>query len=472
MAITLTSSRPITAAIYVRISRDDAGDMLGVRRQEKDARALCERKGWLVGEVFADDDVSAWSGVTRPGYRQMLAAISAREVDAVVAYDLDRLHRIPRELEEFFDACDRAGLVNLATVSGDVDLGTNDGRLVARIMGAVAKKSSDDTSRRLRRKFDEMAEQGRPHGGRAFGYDADGMTVRPDEAALVREAAKDVLAGESLAAIARRWNDLGSRTSQRGRLWTGTVVRFVLTNPRQAGLRVHRGEVVGPGAWPAIVDRATHERLVAILTGPGRRQAPARRTAFTGLVRCARCGATMSRDASARGGDKSKLPTYRCHRLEGRVGCNGISISAMPLEQVVVEAVLHRLDSPSLVERMGAGMVPGLDQHDELAQLEDRLAELAELWAAGELTKAEWMTARKAIERRVAAARRAVVRSGKSAVLADYGKPGALRAVWSDLSPERQRAVLAAVIDYVEVRPATRRGPRFDDARINVEWRN
>ena len=465
MAITLQSTSPIRAAIYVRISRDDAGDMLGVRRQEKDARALCDRKGWTVGEVFCDDDVSAWSGVVRPGYRRMLEAIAARDVDAVVAYDLDRLHRIPRELEEFFEACDNVALVNLATVSGDVDLGTNDGRLVARIMGAVAKKSSDDTSRRLRRKFDEMAEQGRPHGGRAFGYDADGVTVRPDEAALLRQAAKDVLAGESLAGIARRWNDLGVRTSQRARPWTGTVVRFVLTNPRQAGLRVHRGEVVGPGAWPAIVDRATHERLVATLAGPGRRQAPPRRTPFTGLVRCGLCGEKMTRDAVG------SLPTYRCHKVVGRIGCGRMSISAVPLERIVVEAVLLRLDTPALVEHLADADAPAGNQDDELAQLEGRLGELAELWAAGDLTKGEWMTARKGIERRLDAARRAVVRSGKSAVLADYSKPGALRAAWPDLSSDRQRAVLAAIIDRINVLPATRRGPRFDGARIDLVWR-
>ena len=466
MAI-LQSIGPVRAAVYCRISRDDAGDMLGVRRQEKDARALCERKGWSVVEVFADDDVSAWSGVVRPGYRSMLEAIAARDVDAVVAYDLDRLHRIPRELEEFFEACDRVALVNLATVSGDVDLGTNDGRMMARIMGAVARKSSDDTSRRLRRKFDEMAEQGRPHGGRAFGYDADGMTIRPDEAALLKQAAKDVLAGESLAAIARRWNDLGVLTPQRGRPWGGTVVRAVLTGPRQAGLRVHRREVVGPGAWPAILDRATHERLVATLTGANRRQAPPRRTPFTALVRCGRCGATMTRDTAR------ELPTYRCHKSEGRAGCNGTSISALPLERIVEEAVLRRYDSPDLAAQVrDIKDVPAANQHDELAALEGRLAELAELWASGELTKPEWLVARKSIERRLETARRAVVRSGKSAVLADYATPGALRAAWIDLTPERKRAILAAAIDYIEVLPATRRGPRFDDRRIDVKWRD
>ena len=92
----------------------------------------------------------------------MLADIAGGQVDAVVVWHLDRLHRQPRELEQFFDVCDRAGGVALATVSGDVDLATHDGRFHARIMGAVAAKSSDDMSRRLRRKAQELARNGQP----------------------------------------------------------------------------------------------------------------------------------------------------------------------------------------------------------------------------------------------------------------------------------------------------------------------
>ena len=155
-------SRP---GVYCRISKDDAGDLLGVTRQEKDATALCERKGWPVVRVFTDDDVSAWSGRRRPAYEAMLQALEAGEITAVAVYDLDRLHRQPRDLERFFDVCDRAGVKDLASVAGDVDLGTSDGRLLARIMGAVAAKSSDDTSRRIKRKLDDVAAEGRKHGG-------------------------------------------------------------------------------------------------------------------------------------------------------------------------------------------------------------------------------------------------------------------------------------------------------------------
>src|SRR5947209_1189182 len=149
------------AAIYARISSDRGGDQLGVRRQVKDCEALAERKGWEVAERYVDDDVSAYTGRHRPAYRQMLDDISGGVVDAVVVWHLDRLHRQPKELEEFFEVCDRAGVRALASVTGDVDLATDDGRFMARILGAVARKESDDKSRRIRRKALELAQAGK-----------------------------------------------------------------------------------------------------------------------------------------------------------------------------------------------------------------------------------------------------------------------------------------------------------------------
>ncbi|MBA3489531.1 MAG: recombinase family protein, partial [Longispora sp.] len=54
------------AGIYVRISQDREGAGLGVARQETDCRALCERLGWTVVDVYADNDTSAYSGAPRP----------------------------------------------------------------------------------------------------------------------------------------------------------------------------------------------------------------------------------------------------------------------------------------------------------------------------------------------------------------------------------------------------------------------
>ena len=105
----------------------------------EDCERLVARQGWGVEERYVDDDVSAYSGKPRPAYRRMLDDLRGGYLDAVVVWDLDRLHRQPRELEEFFDLCKAAGVSKLASVSGDVDLSTHDGQFLARILGAVAE---------------------------------------------------------------------------------------------------------------------------------------------------------------------------------------------------------------------------------------------------------------------------------------------------------------------------------------------
>jgi hypothetical protein len=89
---------PAHAAICARISSDPAGAGLGVARQADDCHALCERLGWPVAQVHRDNDVSAYSGRPRPQWRQPLADIDSRLVDAIVCWHVDRLTRSAREL--------------------------------------------------------------------------------------------------------------------------------------------------------------------------------------------------------------------------------------------------------------------------------------------------------------------------------------------------------------------------------------
>jgi DNA invertase Pin-like site-specific DNA recombinase len=150
------------AGIYTRISWDPDGNRAGVERQRVDCEFLCVDRGWDIAQHFEDNDRSAYSGKRRPAYERLLAAVEERRLDAIVTWHNDRLHRSPRELEAFIDLVEQSG-VRVAVVSGgDYDLTTPEGRFTARIVGAVARKESEDRSRRVRRKHLELAEQGRP----------------------------------------------------------------------------------------------------------------------------------------------------------------------------------------------------------------------------------------------------------------------------------------------------------------------
>ena len=130
---------PVRAGVYARISSDREGDGLGVGRQLEDCQQLAQLRGWAVVESYVDDDVSAYSGKARPQYARMLDDLRTGSINAVLVYHLDRLHRQPKELEEFFEVCKEAGVDDLATVTGRIDLADPDGDadVIAREVNAI-----------------------------------------------------------------------------------------------------------------------------------------------------------------------------------------------------------------------------------------------------------------------------------------------------------------------------------------------
>lgn len=454
----------LRAVGYARISKDDTLEGRGVARQTEDIEVLCQREGWELLEVLTDNDVSAsrYSRKKRPGYAELLARIETGAVDRAVVYDVDRLLRQPRELEDLIDLCEkRNGAFGLHNVNGELDLVTSSGRFVARMLVAKAAMESDDLSRRHKRANDQKAAEGRPHGARAFGYEADGVTVNEAEAEQLRRAAVDVLAGTSLNAIARRWNELGITTPQRARPWSGTVVKAVLTNPRQAGLRVHRGEVVGPGIWEPILDRETHERLVAHLNRK-RPRTPSRRTPFTSLIRDAATGVPLDRDV-VRG-----RPTYRGHKRPGREA-TGVSIAAEPLESLILEAVFTVIEDAALSEAAG-DVLAAMNTPAGIGAIEDDLRLLAEDFGNGTITRAEWLAARQPLERRLDEARAALELEQR-----EQSRPTVdvnLRDRWSELDVDTQREILASLIEAVLIHPAEKKGgPGIETGRVDIRWR-
>src|SRR3712207_2313345 len=254
-------SQRTAVAVYARISQDRDGEGLGVKRQLDDCRAEAQRRGWTVAGEYVDDDVSAFSGKFRPAYTRLLADLADGLRDAVIVWHLDRLHRRPIELEQFVATCTRAGVSDVVTLHGNFDLGTGDGLLVARLLSAVAANESDAKRRRGRRKMQELAEAGKPHGGgtRPFGFEADKVTHRADEAEVIRDLAARALAGESLTSLTKWLDDTDVRTVT-GKPWRTPTVRQLLLNPRIYGMRSHRdGESLTPAVWQPIISAAQGE---------------------------------------------------------------------------------------------------------------------------------------------------------------------------------------------------------------------
>jgi site-specific DNA recombinase len=443
-----------------------------VERQLEDCERLAARRGWEIAERFVDDDISAWSGKYRPAYARCLEALDLGVLDGLVVYDLDRLHRQPRELEELIDLCQRLRLTHVASASGDIDLTTPDGQFQARILGAVAKKESDDKSRRIRRKHEEIAANGRVSGGgsRPYGYEADKVTVRAAEAAVVKECAQRLLAGEPVRSIAKDLNERGVASASGG-LWSPQSLRRMLASPRISGQRVHHGEIVATAVWPAIISVEDGAAIRALLANPERRtNKTARRYLLGGLLVCSHCGERLV--ARPRTGGKRR---YACATGPGFSGCGKTFINADEVEGFIKEAVLIRLDSAGLQQTMERRQRKAPDAQrwlDEAEQAQAQLDELAAAYGQRQFSLQEWMTARKPIEQRLTHARKQLGKVSRSSVLDRYiGNGEGLRAEWDSLDLSQQHAIVAAVVDRVIVGPARRGYNRFDESRLTPRWR-
>ena len=457
--------------VYARISSDREGDGLGVRRQLADCERLAEARHWRVVDRYVDDDVSAYSGRVRPEYRRMLDDLRHGVIKGVVVWHLDRLHRRPKELEEFLEVCDAHGVTALASVSGDINLGTHDGQLMARVLGAFARKESDDKSRRARRKHEELAQAGRIGGGgtRPYGFEADRKTIRQSEATIIRECARRVLAGESIRSVCRNLNERQVPTST-GTTWTQHVMRRMLMSGRISGQREHRGELIATAEWPGVICPAETAKLRALLSDPARRtNRSARRYLLNRLLRCGLCGATLvsrPREGGARG--------YVCARGPGYSGCGHMYALADSLEAFVVEAVLYRLDSPELAAALrGDPSDPDVEaMQAEIDQSQEQLEQLAVMYGRREIALQEWSAARAPIEKRLTDARKRLSHLSRTSALDGHvGAGGALRERWGSLSLSRQQAIVAAIVEHVVVNPGRRGYNRFDATRFEPVWR-
>ncbi|GAA1446376.1 hypothetical protein GCM10009641_69800 [Mycobacterium cookii] len=360
------------------------------------------------------------------------------------------------------ELCERKA-ATIALVRGtDLDMSTPAGILVADVMGATARHEIKQKSDRQRRAQQQAAEQGKPAGGRrAFGYGSDGVTVNEAEARHVREAFADVMHGASLKGIARRWNDAQALTTA-GNLWTHGTVRGVLKNPRYAGLRTYRGEVVGPAVWPALIDEDTFEAVRAILSVPERRTTltTARKYLLPGLALCWKCGSDC-----ATGHTRHGKRVYVCRANK----C--ISRKADDVDALVEAVIVERLSRPD------AGDLLATDNRDELRELQgkaagirQRLDDLATGLEEGVLTLA---AVRKSSERlrnelrRVEVEMAATVHTDALGPLVDAQD---VAAAWSALDVQQRRGAVDALMRVTLLKPETGRRD-FDPASVRIDWR-
>lgn len=317
------------------------------------------------------DGLSAWKKkVRRPGFETLLERARTGQSKGIAVWHVDRLFRQPRDLETLIDLAESGFLV--MSSHGTRDLSNADDRFILRIEVAQAAKSSDDTSRRILRRFDAYRRQGRPTGGRpGFGFPrkdrswtpAEGQeeSDRPNipqsqierEREELQKAVSDVLAQSANSGdIARRWNDAGLLTIEL-KPWVADKIRNTLLRPTLAGMIEHGGEIVGRMPGKPIIDEKTHRRLQAFYDGRRKGAPPGRRHLGAGILRCGLCGKKISAASTGTAyKDGTRRYQYICNKQ--RRGCGGVYADAAAVDNQLRLFVIARLSDARHAQAIAA----------------------------------------------------------------------------------------------------------------------
>jgi DNA invertase Pin-like site-specific DNA recombinase len=326
------------AAVYARVSQD-RGETTSVEEQLAECEREADRRGWDLADRYEDRNKSASKpGTVRPAYQRLLADVRAGRVTRLMVYMTDRLYRQPRELEDLIDLAEQRPLAIATCRSGDLDLGTPEGRAFARNAATWNKLEVEKLSERSGRGRAAKKANGGWLGGGAvpYGYDRvkdengkvkEHRVVR-SEAAVLKEAVRRVLRGDSMNAIVRDLNARGVKP-RKGDRWLPSRLRATLTAPFLAGLYPDGTA----GDWPAII--SADERVLLLARLPRRSgERPDRRYALSGIAVCSECGTKLLGSGGA----------YRCMARNG--GCGKVRVAARHVDEYVEEQMLSNVPEP------------------------------------------------------------------------------------------------------------------------------
>lgn len=253
---------------YARISFDGrVKDAHGIEDQHRDMTEAARRLGWLIVYRYTDNDKSASKeGVVRDDFEQLLANLAegttpeGYPVHGVMAVNDDRLYRRPSDWERYLKAFTSHEDRVYHDSNGIQDLYAEGFEIKGLVGVAMSLSETRKKQRRSRNSHRSRAIRGQAVAAwRPFGWDDDKVTLRPEEAAAIRKAVHDVIAGASISEITRQWKAAGFITS-RGNPFQYQTVKQVLLNARLCGYREIKGELVRDGddqpivgEWEAII---------------------------------------------------------------------------------------------------------------------------------------------------------------------------------------------------------------------------
>ena len=278
----VSPKRRLRCAIYTRKSSEEGLEQdfnsLDAQREACAAYIASQKhEGWVGLSTQFDDGGYSGGSMERPALRALLAGISARKIDVVVVYKVDRLTRALADFAKIVEVFDGHG-VSFVSVTQAFNTTTSMGRLTLNVLLSFAQFEREVTGERIRDKIAASKKKGLWMGGFVpFGFRPHERTlvIEGPEAEIVRLIFALYLELGTVRKVAveleRRGQPIPARTTKAGRSYgaksfsRGQLYKM-LSNPIYRGEIQHKG-LRHPGQHPAIIScedfEAVAHRLAA-----------------------------------------------------------------------------------------------------------------------------------------------------------------------------------------------------------------
>jgi site-specific DNA recombinase len=348
----------VRCALYTRKSTEEGLDQefnsLDAQREAAQAYlASQQHQGWIALPERYDDGGFSGGNLDRPALKRLLQDITARKIDAVLVYKLDRLSRSLLDFARLMEIFDKYH-VAFVCITQQFNSATSMGRLVLNMLLSFAQFEREIIAERTRDKIAAARRKGKWVGGMPLlGYDIDPkgskLHINESEAARVRAIFALYLEYQALWPVVRELDRRGWRTKRwrtrrgrfrGGRAFTRNTLRQLLCNVTYLGHLRYRQEV-HPGEQDAIVDAATWQQVQTLLEAQ-RRDQGARLPGgalLQRLLRCGACDCAMTSSQTRKGTRRYRYYVCRQAQKRGWQNCPAPSLAAGPIEDLVVRHI-------------------------------------------------------------------------------------------------------------------------------------
>ena len=364
---------------YLRLSEEDVnkGESESITNQRRFISDYCNRNGiTLVGE-FVDD---GWSGgnFERPGFQQMMRELQKGKVSIVLTKDLSRLGRDMREASYYAEQFFPEHGIRYIAINDNFD--SNNDNIMAPFHFAMNEVYLRDGSKKIKEVLKNKRENGLYCACPPYGYkkdDKDKNLLVPDEntAPIVQRIFRQAANGDSTRKIAMDLNNdkiipplkyrvlYRDNFNERGAakatdFWNYTTVKRILKNEvylghtvlgksKKVSIKSSKKVKIQKDDWA--ITRNTHEALISeelferaqINLGRGTKKYEGydvvRKSIFSGIVYCTKCGSALCSCGSVYKGEREKYWYLSCVRKKRdfKDPCPGVRIKYSDLMELV-----------------------------------------------------------------------------------------------------------------------------------------